>query len=96
MKEVSKTPTLFRSVDETTYLPNGLESGSDSVNNIEKLHMDTFPTGNNIEVKIKAAKIMKGPQTFALAVSGMDEFIPEPSLAFASLIFILLLARKRK
>jgi len=87
---------LTVTVDETTYLPNGLESGSDSVNNAEKLHMDLFPTGDNIEVKVKAAKIMKGPQTFALAVSGMDEFIPEPSLAFASLIFILLLARKRK
>ena len=87
---------LTVTVDETTYLPNGLESGSDSVNNAEKIHMDYFPTGNDIEVKIKAAKIMKGPQAFALAVSGMDEFIPEPSLAFASLIFILLLARKRK
>ena len=87
---------LTVTVDETTYLPNGLESGSDSVNNAEKLHMDLFPTGNEIEVKVKAAKIMKGPQTFALAVSGMDEFIPEPSLFFASLIFALLLGRKKK
>ncbi|MBR6463089.1 S8 family serine peptidase [bacterium] len=86
---------LTVTVDETTYLPNGLESGSDSINNVEKFHMDVFPTGNNIEVKIKGANIMKGPQKFALAVSGMDEFIPEPSLAFASLIFVLLLARKR-
>ena len=83
-------------VDETTYLPNGLESGTDSINNVEKLYMDVFPTGNNIEVKIKAANIMKGPQAFALAVSGMDEFVPEPSLFFASLIFALLLGRKTR
>ncbi len=83
-------------VDETTYLPNGLESGTDSINNVEKLYMDVFPTSDNIEVKIKAANIMKGPQAFALAVSGMDEFVPEPSLFFASLIFALLLGRRRK
>ena len=87
---------LTVTVDETTYLPNGLESGSDSVNNAEKLHMDLFPTGDNIEVKVKAAKIMKGPQTFALAVSGMDEFIPEPSTAFAVLLAALLLIRKAR
>ena len=84
---------LTVTADKAVYLPNGLESGSDSINNVEKCHVNSFPTGN-ATVKVKAARIMRGPQSFALVVSGMDELIPEPSIFLATLLIALLLGRK--
>ena len=79
-----------------TYLPNSLRSGTDNVNVIEKFHADYFPASDCIEVTIKAANIMRGPQVFALVVSGMEEVVPEPSFAFLALLITLLLGRKTK
>jgi hypothetical protein len=40
---------------------------------------------------------MQGPQTFSLAVSGMDsEVVPEPAFALISLLIALFLGRKTK
>ena len=79
-----------------TYLPNSLRSGTDNVNVIEKFHADYFPASDCIEVTIKAANIMRGPQVFALVVSGMEEVVPEPSFAFLALLITLLLGRKTR
>ena len=79
-----------------TYLPNSLRSGTDNVNVIEKFHADYFPAGDCIEVTVKAANIMRGPQVFAMVVSGMEEVVPEPCFAFIALLTALLLGRKTR
>lgn len=78
-----------------TYYAGGATNHVDSINNVEKLHNEWLSSGA-IEITIKGENIMKGPQTFAIAVSGVDEFIPEPSLFLAALIFALLLGRKTR
>jgi len=81
---------------EKTYLPNALRSGTDTVNVIEKFHADFFPDGDYIEVKVRGGNVMRGPQSFALAVSGMDDVVPEPSLMISLLLIALLLGRRTK
>ena len=81
---------------ENTYLPNSLKSGTDTLNNTEKVHVEAVPPGDNIEVTVKAGNLMRPNQAFALAISGVDELVPEPSLAFAALLIALVLGRKTK
>ncbi|MBO4554061.1 S8 family serine peptidase [bacterium] len=81
---------------ENTYLPNSLRSGTDTLNNTEKVHVEAVPPGDNIEVTVKAGNLMRPNQAFALAISGVDELVPEPSLAFAALLIALVLGRKTK
>lgn len=78
-----------------TYYAGGATNHVDSINNVEKLHNDWLSSGA-IEITIKGENIMKGPQIFAIAVSGVDEFIPEPSFFLAALIFALLFGRKTR
>ena len=81
---------------ENTYLPNSLRSGTDTLNNTEKVHIDELPPGDNIEVIVRAGNLMRPNQAFALAVSGADELVPEPSFVLLSLLTLLLLGRKTK
>jgi subtilisin family serine protease len=86
---------LIVSCGGETYYAGGATNHVDSINNVEKLHSEWLSSGA-IEITIKGENIMKGPQTFAIAVSGVEEFIPEPSLFLAALIFALLLGRKTR
>lgn len=86
---------LIVSCDEGTYYAGGATNKVDSINNVEKMHAEDFRSGD-IEITVKGARLMKGPQTFALAVSGVDELVPEPSFAFVSLLIALFLGRKTK
>ncbi|MBR5624524.1 S8 family serine peptidase [bacterium] len=80
-----------------TFYCDGSPDHCDSLNNVERYRESEFPSGSNIEVTVKGYNVMDGPQTFSLVVSGMDAAVaPEPSLAFAFLFFVLLLAQKRK
>lgn len=81
---------------ETTYLPNGLRSGTDTLNVSEKVRVEEFPLCDNIEVIVKAANLMRSPQAFAIAVSGVDEIVPEPSFALFAFLTLLLLGRKTR
>ena len=87
---------LTVTVGETTYLPNSLRSGTDTVNNTEKIHIEALPPGEDIEVIVRAGNLMRPNQAFALAVSGVDELVPEPSFALLALLIALLLGRKTK
>jgi hypothetical protein len=86
---------LIVTCDEGTYYAGGATNKVDSINNVEKMHAEDFRSGD-IEITVKGARLMKGPQTFALAVSGVDELVPEPSFAFVSLLIALFLGRKTK
>ena len=87
---------LTVTVGETTYLPNSLRSGTDTVNNTEKVHVEALPPGEDIEVIVRAGNLMRPNQAFALAVSGVDELVPEPSFALLALLIALFLGRKTK
>lgn len=72
---------------ERTYYANNKTSHNDSINNCETYRTDKLPAQDNIEVRVHGYNVMKGPQKFALAITGMDEGpIPEPS----SMVFLLL------
>ena len=77
---------------EDEYYCDGSRKHCDSINNVERFRSNAFPADNNIKVTVKGYKVMKGPQTFSLAVSGMDSaVVPEPGLfllAFAILALI--------
>ena len=86
---------LIVTCDEGTYYAGGATNKVDSINNVEKMHAEDFRSGD-IEITVKGARLMKGPQTFAIAVSGVDEVVPEPALTFALLISLTLILRKRR
>ena len=87
---------LTVTVGETTYLPNSLRSGTDTLNNTEKVHVEDLPPGEDIEVIVRAGNLMRPNQAFALTVSGADELVPEPSILLSALLIALLLGRKTK
>lgn len=39
---------------------------------------------------------MEGPQRFAIAISGVDEAVPEPAFTFAIIFLALLIGRKTR
>ena len=86
---------LIVSCGDGTFYAGGATNKVDAVNNMEKMHAESLSSGD-IEITVKGGNIMKGPQTFAIAVSGVDEFVPEPSFAFVSLLIALFLGRKMK
>lgn len=72
---------------ERTYYANNKTSHNDSINNCETYRTAKLVAQDNIEVRVHGYNVMKGPQKFALAITGMDEGpIPEPS----SMVFLLL------
>ena len=72
---------------ERTYYANNKTSHNDSINNCETYRTAKLVAQDNIEVRVHGYNVMKGPQKFALAITGMDEGpIPEPS----SIVFLLL------
>ena len=87
---------LTLSDGKNTYYAGGAAKKSDSDNNVEQIWIKDFPTGENIEISVKGYNIMEGPQRFAIAISGVDEAVPEPAFAFAILFLALLLGRKTK
>lgn len=87
---------LTLSDGKNTYYAGGAAKKSDSENNVEQIWIKDFPTGENIEIGVKGYNIMEGPQRFAVAISGVDEAVPEPTFTFAILILALLLGRKTR
>ena len=87
---------LMLSDGKNTYYAGGAAKKSDSNNNVEQILIKDFPAGENIEISVKGYNIMEGPQRFAIAISGVDEAVPEPAFAFAILFLALLLGRKTK
>ncbi|MBR5623656.1 S8 family serine peptidase [bacterium] len=87
---------LTISDSKNTYYAGGAAKKSDSENNVEQIWIKDFPTGENIEISVKGYNIMEGPQRFAVAISGVDEAVPEPTFTFAILILALLLGRKTR
>lgn len=82
---------------EDEYYCDGTSEHCDSINNVERFRSNAFPAGSNIEITVKGYNVMQGPQTFSLAVSGMDsEIVPEPALTFALLLSLTLIFRRRK
>ena len=81
---------------KNTYYAGGAAKKSDSDNNVEQIWIKDFPTGENIEISVKGYNIMEGPQRFAIAISGVDEATPEPTLTFAFLFLALLIGRKTR
>lgn len=87
--------TVSNGKDE--YYCDGSSEHCDSINNVERFRSNAFPAGGNIEITVKGYNVMQGPQTFSLAVSGMDsEVVPEPAFALISLLIALFLGRKTK
>ena len=80
---------------ENTYYAGGASEHSDYKNNVEQFQMEDFPAGNKITVSVRGFNVMQGPQAFALAVSGLDEIVPEPAFAIFALLFSLILIRKK-
>ena len=87
---------LTLSDGKNTYYAGGVAKKSDSDNNVEQIWIKDFPTGDNIEISVKGYNIMEGPQRFAIAISGVDEAVPEPAFTFAILILALLISRKTR
>jgi len=79
---------------ENEYYSGGKTESNDHINNIERCQISDFPADSSIEIRVSGVNVMEGPQTFALAVSGLNETVPEPALAFAAFIVALLFARK--
>ena len=86
---------LIVTSSDGTYYAGGATNHVDSINNVEKFRTDAFHSGE-INITVKGENIMNGPQTFAIAVSGVDELIPEPTFALAALLIALFLGRKMK
>ena len=82
---------------EDEYYCDGSSEHCDSINNVERFRSNAFPAGNNIRVTVRGYNVMQGPQTFSLAISGMDSaVVPEPGF-FATIFFLLALTfRKRR
>ena len=87
---------LTLSDGKNTYYAGGAAKKSDSDNNVEQIWIKDFPTGENIEISVKGYNIMEGPQRFAVAISGVDEAVPEPAFAFAIIFLALLIGRKTR
>ena len=82
---------------EDEYYCDGSSEHCDSINNVERFRSNAFPAGGNIEITVRGHNVMQGPQTFSLAVSGMDSaVVPEPALTFALLLSLSLILRKRR
>lgn len=81
---------------ENEYFASGKETPSDHLNNCERCQINDFPAGSRIEVKVSGYNLMEGPQAFALCVSGVNDAVPEPALAFAAFLFALLIFKKTK
>lgn len=78
-----------------TFYCDGSDDHCDSLNNVERYRTSEFPDGSEIEIKVKGYNVMEGPQTFSLAVSGVDAVVvPEPAFALTALLITLLLGRK--
>ena len=81
---------------EDEYYCDGSSKHCDSINNVERFRKNDFPAGNNIEITVKGYKVMKGPQTFSLAVSGMDSaVVPEPGIFLFAFAFLALLKTQK-
>ena len=81
---------------EDEYYCDGSSEHCDSINNVERFRSNAFPAGNNIRVTVKGYNVMQGPQTFSLAVSGMDSaVVPEPGLFLFAFAFLVLLKIKK-
>ena len=81
---------------EDEYYCDGSSEHCDSINNVERFRSNAFPAGNNIEITVRGYNVMQGPQTFSLAVSGMDSsVVPEPSLFLFAFAFLALLKTKK-
>ena len=87
---------LTLSDGKNTYYASAAAKKSDSENNVEQIWIKDFPTGENIEISVKGYNIMEGPQRFAVAISGVDEAVPEPAFAFAIIFLALLIGRKTR
>lgn len=80
-----------------TYFNGGQMVHNESTNNSEYYHDDDCYAGDNLEVSVHGYNMMTFPQTFALAISGMDEGpIPEPSFLLTLLILGGLLFTRKK
>ena len=78
------------------YYCDGSGEHCDSINNVERFRSDELPSGN-IKVAVKGYNVMQGPQTFSLAVSGVDsEVVPEPGLFLFAFFVLALLKTKNK
>ena len=81
---------------ERTYYANNKVGHNDSLNNCETYRVARLAAQDNIEVRVHGYNVMKGPQRFALAITGLDEGpIPEPAGMLALLLLALLAVRKR-
>jgi Subtilisin-like serine proteases len=81
---------------ERTYYANNKVGHNDFVNNCETYRVARLAAQDNIEVRVHGYNVMKGPQRFALAITGLDEGpIPEPAGMLALLLLALLAVRKR-
>ena len=80
---------------ERTYYANNKVGHNDSVNNCETYRVARLAAQDNIEVRVHGYNIMKGPQRYALAITGMDEGpIPEPTGMLALFLIALFGIRK--
>ncbi len=78
------------------YYCDGSGEHCDSINNVERFRSDELPSGN-IKVAVKGYNVMQGPQTFSLAVSGVDsEVVPEPGPFLFAFFVLALLKTKNK
>ena len=92
---VNDLDLIVTSTDGTQYYAGGADNHVDSINNVEKFHTEEFYSGE-IKITVKGENIMNGPQAFAIAVSGVDELVPEPALTFALLLSLTLILRKKR
>ena len=79
-----------------TYFNAGQRVHNEFTNNSEWYETSVCYAGDNLEIRVHGYSMMTFPQTFAFAVSGMDEGpIPEPAFALAALSILGLLAFRR-
>jgi hypothetical protein len=76
------------------YYSGGKSESNDHINNIERCQVSDFPTNSSIEIRVSGVNIMEGPQAFALCVSGVDKFVPEPASCAVILVLALLALRR--
>lgn len=80
-----------------TYFNGGQMVHNESTNNSEYYQVSDCYAGDNLEVSVHGFNMMSFPQTFALAITGMDEGpIPEPSFLLTLLILGGLLFTRKK
>ena len=85
---------LMLSDGEQTYYVGGALEHTDYKNNVEQIWIEDFSPGDDITISVKGYNVMRGPQRFAIAVSGIDEMVPEPTLAIFVLLSLLLFRKK--